>query len=283
MEIVRNVPVFAVIGDSAAYGTGDEIKPGEFRGWAKILADNFRNKCDYINYSRPGAKSTEISSIQLEKIKHHHPDLCAVIAGGNDLLRNNFDPELLYLNLQSTCKQLISIGSEILMLQLHDPNKLLKLPRLLARVLRRRVNAVNEVYDRIASEFDVVLVQTRSIPNVHDLKYWHIDRMHPGPMGHFLLARKFSELLRTRGWDIQLPHNFESPKKAKLENIKWYLRNAFPWFLKRSIDLLPAAIYLMSVEAINCAVERFKNKEQFEIVDLVKKRGQATNQILKAS
>jgi hypothetical protein len=34
--------------------------------------------------------------------------------------------------------------------------------------------------------------------------------------------------------------------KPKAESIKWMLRNGTPWFLKRSVDLLPAAIYLIA-------------------------------------
>jgi len=60
MESVRNYPTFVVLGDSAAYGTGDEISAGVFRGWAGFLAEAFQDGCDYFNFSRPGAKSIEV-------------------------------------------------------------------------------------------------------------------------------------------------------------------------------------------------------------------------------
>ena len=103
MDIVRSHPTFVVLGDSAAYGTGDEIKAGQFRGWAGFLADAFQEGCDYFNYSRPGAKSNEVVATQLPKALRQNPDICAVIVGGNDLLRNNFDPVLLYNNLRRIC------------------------------------------------------------------------------------------------------------------------------------------------------------------------------------
>jgi len=34
------------------------------------------------------------------------------------------------------------------------------------------------------------------------------------------------------------------------------LRNGTPWFLKRSVDLLPAALFLMAVEFINMKLNR---------------------------
>ena len=255
LYLVRSHPTFAVIGDSAAYGTGDEIAPGQFRGWAGFLSDNFRDGCDYFNFSRPGAKSKEVATVQLDKVLKQQPDICAVIVGGNDILRNDFDPILLHKNLQYICRSLLEIGSEIVMVELHDPLQLLKLPKLIARVLNKRVNAVNAVYRKIALEFDVVSIKTRKIPTVHQKSNWHIDRMHPGPAGHFLLARFIAEKLKQRGWAINLPAVLNIRETSKKEKILWLLRNGTPWFLKRSLDLLPAAIFLMVVEALKIAKE----------------------------
>jgi len=256
MDLVRSHPTFVVLGDSAAYGTGDEIKAGQFRGWAGFLADAFQEGCDYFNYSRPGAKSNEVLAIQLPKALRQNPDICAVIVGGNDLLRNNFDPVLLYNNLRSCCQQLLAMGSEIIMVELHDPNQLLKLPKLMRQVLGRRVNAVNAVYRKVALEFEIVTVKTRAINNVHDRKNWHIDRMHPGPQGHFMLARDIANQLRKRGWAISLPYQLTLTYRSRSEKITWLLRNATPWFFKRSFDLLPAAMILMTFEFCKTILEK---------------------------
>ena len=256
MDIVRSHPTFVVLGDSAAYGTGDEIKAGQFRGWAGFLADAFQEGCDYFNYSRPGAKSNEVVATQLPKALRQNPDICAVIVGGNDLLRNNFDPVLLYNNLRSCCQQLLAMGSEIIMVELHDPNQLLKLPKLMRQVLSRRVNAVNAVYRKVALEFEIVTVKTRAINNVHDRKNWHIDRMHPGPQGHFMLARNIADQLRKRGWAISLPYQLTLTHRSRSEKITWLLRNGTPWFFKRSFDLLPAAMILIMFEFCKSILEK---------------------------
>jgi len=256
MDLVRPHPTFVVLGDSAAYGTGDEIKAGQFRGWAGFLADAFQEGCDYFNYSRPGAKSNEVLAIQLPKALRQNPDICAVIVGGNDLLRNNFDPVLLYNNLRSCCQQLLAMGSEIIMVELHDPNQLLKLPKLMRQVLGRRVNAVNAVYRKVALEFEIVTVKTRAINNVHDRKNWHIDRMHPGPQGHFMLARNIADQLRKRGWAISMPYQLTITHRSRSEKITWLLRNGTPWFFKRSFDLLPAAMILMIFEFCKTILEK---------------------------
>jgi lysophospholipase L1-like esterase len=285
MDLVRSHPTFVVLGDSAAYGTGDEIKAGQFRGWAGFLADAFQEGCDYFNYSRPGAKSNEVLAIQLPKALRQNPDICAVIVGGNDLLRNNFDPVLLYNNLRSCCQQLLAMGSEIIMVELHDPNQLLKLPKLMRQVLGRRVNAVNAVYRKVALEFEIVTVKTRAINNVHDRKNWHIDRMHPGPQGHFMLARNIADQLRKRGWAISLPYQLTITHRSRSEKITWLLRNGTPWFFKRSFDLLPAAMILMIFEFCKSILEKIHPaRKSGELAFLSKIESDPTKlELLKAS
>jgi hypothetical protein len=39
------------------------------------------------------------------------------------------------------------------------------------------------------------------------------------------------------------------------------LRNGTPWFLKRSVDLLPAALFLMAAEIIKMSLSRFSKTE----------------------
>jgi len=285
MDLVRSHPTFVVLGDSAAYGTGDEIKAGQFRGWAGFLADAFQEGCDYFNYSRPGAKSNEVLAIQLPKALRQNPDICAVIVGGNDLLRNNFDPVLLYNNLRSCCQQLLAMGSEIIMVELHDPNQLLKLPKLMRQVLGRRVNAVNAVYRKVALEFEIVTVKTRAINNVHDRKNWHIDRMHPGPQGHFMLARNIADQLRKRGWAISMPYQLTITHRSRSEKITWLLRNGTPWFFKRSFDLLPAAMILMTFEFCKTILEKIHPaRKSGELAFLSKIESDPTKlELLKAS
>ena len=241
---------FAVIGDSAAYGTGDFDEAGIPRGWAHYLKESFREEIRYFNFSRPGAQSSEVKDVQLPKALDVEPDICAVIVGGNDLLRNGFDPQILHSNLLKTCHDLMIRGSEIMMVQLHDPGEILRIPRLLKRVLRRRVDAVNKVYEDVARELEIILIRTREIPDVHNPNNWHIDRMHPGPSGHQLLAREMASELRQRGWNIGLPTAIQTEMTPLAGRIIWLVRNGLPWFLKRSVDLLPVALILMALELL---------------------------------
>ena len=246
---------FTVIGDSAAFGTGDIDLAGNPRGWGYYLSQVFHDSCEYLNFSRPGAKSTEVKEVQLPRALERTPDICAMMVGGNDMLRNGFDPRVLYQNITETCHELMDRGTEIIMVELHDPGEILRVPRLLKRVIRRRVNAVNNVYYQVARELDLILIHTRNIPHVHDISNWHIDRMHPGPRGHQLLAREMASALQARGWRVDLPESQEADHHSRAAKLWWLLCNGAPWFLKRSVDLLPVAIILMLIETIRVIFE----------------------------
>ena len=245
---MERVATFAILGDSAASGVGDSDANGVTRGWGYYLTKHFLDPLVYVNLSRPGAQSGEVLAVQLPKALVHKPDIAAVIVGGNDALRNGFDPDRLHQNLRKTIAQLKEIGSEVLLLQLHDPTKIVPLPRLLGRVLQRRINAVNAVTHSLAREFNAQILATRSIDNIYDRHVWHIDRMHPSKYGHQLMAQHFRELLVEKNWNIAPIAFEEAPKKSKKDSVMWMLRNGTPWFFKRSFDLFPAAIILMTIE-----------------------------------
>jgi len=245
---MQRVATFAILGDSAASGVGDSDSHGVTKGWSYYLAKHFQDPLVYINLSRPGAQSAEVLEDQLPKALIHKPDITAVIVGGNDALRNGFDPIRLHKNLRQTIFELKESGSEVLLLQLHDPTKIVPLPKLLGSILARRINAVNRVTHSLAREFNALLLVTRSIENIYDRKVWHVDRMHPSKFGHQLMAQHFREMLVVNDWKISPIIFDEIAVKSKRDSVAWMLRNGTPWFFKRSFDLLPSAILLMMIE-----------------------------------
>lgn len=253
---MSQVTTFTVVGDSAASGVGDALPDGTTVGWSYYLAKSFQEPLVFLNASRPGAKSLEVLEDQIPKVLTHKPDICGVIVGGNDMLRNGFNPAKLHSNLRETLGELQRTGTTALMLELHDPTQIVPMPKLLARVLNRRVDAVNQVTRSVANEFGAILVNTRSMPNIYKLENWHIDRMHPSKIGHQRLAAEFRDLLVKSGWNLGPVEVDQVVSRNRKESIIWMLRNGTPWFLKRSFDLLPAALFLMLVELINSKLNR---------------------------
>jgi lysophospholipase L1-like esterase len=254
---MNRVATFVIMGDSAAAGTGDADRNGALRGWGYYLAQHFNQPLVYANLSRPGAQSGEVFIDQLPKALVLEPTLTAVIVGGNDALRNGFSPDVLRQNLRQTLKQLREVGSEILLLQLHEPTSIAPLPKTLGKVLNRRINFVNAVTRAVGAEFGAHILAVRDIPGVYDRNRWHVDRMHPSKFGHQILAQNFREILAPR-WDISPVALDPVTNRAKKDSILWMLRHATPWFLKRSVDLLPAALILVMGEYIRMLTRRDK-------------------------
>ncbi|CAB5054708.1 MAG: hypothetical protein F2935_01685 [Actinobacteria bacterium] len=244
---------FAIIGDSAASGVGDSDSLGNYFGWGYHLAQAFTEPLIYINASRPGAQSKEVLHEQLPKILIHNPELVAVIVGGNDLLRNGFSPQVFEENLNNTLAHIEKMGATSMLLELHDPTQIVPMPRLVARVCRRRVNAVNRSTRKLARRYSSVLLETRSLDGIYQREKWHVDRMHPSKLGHQFIADNFAHLLRKRGFEIGNVQFSSSNNRSRKDSIIWMLKNGTPWFLKRSLDLLPAILFLSITELIHIA------------------------------
>jgi lysophospholipase L1-like esterase len=241
---------FAVIGDSAASGVGDSDGKGNNFGWSYHLAKSFQEPLIFINAARPGARSAEVLEIQLPKILIHNPDLVAVVVGGNDLLRSNFNPKKFSENLRSTLVELVNRGCTIMLLELHDPTQIVPMPYLIGRICRRRVSAVNAATRKLAQTFGAVLMETRLQEDIYAREKWHVDRMHPSKLGHQFIAAQYAKLLAERGFEVGEVQIDPINNRSRKDSIKWMLKNGTPWFLKRSVDLLPGLIWLSAAEIV---------------------------------
>ena len=247
----------AVIGDSAASGVGDSDAIGNHFGWGYHLAQAFNEPLIYINAARPGARSGEVLEEQLVKVSVHDPELVAVVVGGNDLLRSNFSPTVFESNLRETLIRLVSTGATIMLLELHDPTKIVPMPYLVGRICRRRVAAVNKATSKMAQDFGAIMLPTRSLENIYSRSKWHVDRMHPSKLGHQFIASEFAKMLRDRGFDVGDVAISVVNNRSRKDSILWMLRNGTPWFAKRSIDLFPGLIWLSMAEIVYLVRSRF--------------------------
>jgi hypothetical protein len=88
--------------------------------------------------------------------------------------------------------------------------------------------------------------------------------MHPSKNGHEFIADSFAHLLRLRGFDVSNVQMSTVNNRNKKDSIMWMLRNGTPWFLKRSVDLLPAIVLLITYEFIRGLITR-ENEDGAEI------------------
>jgi hypothetical protein len=137
-----------------------------------------------------------------------------------------------------------------MLLELHDPTKIVPMPYLIGRICRRRVAAVNAATRELGKTFGAVLMETRSLQDIYAREKWHVDRMHPSKLGHQFIAAQYANLLTDRGYEIGEVQIDPINNRSRKDSIKWMLRNGTPWFLKRSVDLLPGLVLLSAAEIV---------------------------------
>lgn len=238
------------LGDSSVFGVGDhgtEI-PSVGYGWTGRLAHDLKAE-RFINVAKNGARARNLSQHQLPAALALSPHLALICIGTNDVLRGDFSPEEIRENLREICTKLSASGALVVLLGLPDPIRTAPGPMSLRRILSDRVIIINEILAEIAEEEIAVLVPTWESKIAHERRMWHVDRMHPSAVGHQHIA----DLVRRQ---LSLPRRSsakiatESSVSKKYE-MYWLLTNGAKWFAKRSIDLVPALIWLVVSENLS--------------------------------
>jgi lysophospholipase L1-like esterase len=248
-------PRIIALGDSSVFGVGDhgDAIPSVGAGWAGRLAHDL-TAGNFINVAKNGTRARHITKHQLSAAHAFRPDLALVCIGTNDVLRGDFSPEEIKNSLITVIETLSENNAVIILLGLPDPISTAPGPLALRKILSARVTLINEIYIELSERENVILVPTWDSKIAHERRMWHVDRMHPSAIGHQLIA----DLVRRK---LALPRR--SAKKlstlinmSKKFELYWLITNGAKWFAKRSIDLVPALIWLMVSENIRTLKDR---------------------------
>lgn len=233
-------PRIVALGDSVTVGVGDQVLPGGKLGWAAHLATAL-DAAHFANLATLGARARDVRDRQLAAAMTLRPNLSTLVIGGNDVLRGDFDATSVGRDVGVVCDALVCIGSQVVVVLLHDPRESLPGPRFIRDVLSRRARSVNSaIIDDVAGLPGVTVVDPRGRLAADDRTLWHIDRMHPGPHGHRALARMvIGELDAARFPLRQSVPIVPTARPGATRQAAWLIRNGVPWFAKRSRDLLP--------------------------------------------
>ncbi len=242
-------PRIIALGDSSVFGVGDhgDAIPSVGAAWAGRLAHDL-TAGSFINVAKNGARARHITQHQLSAAHAFRPDLALVCIGTNDVLRGDFSPEEIKDSLITVIETLSENNAVIILLGLPDPISTAPGPLALRKILSARVTLINEIYIELSERENVILVPTWDSKIAHERRMWHVDRMHPSAIGHQLIA----DLVRRK---LALPRR--SAKKlstsinvSKKFELYWLITNGAKWFAKRSVDLVPALIWLMVSENV---------------------------------
>jgi lysophospholipase L1-like esterase len=243
------------LGDSSVFGVGDhgDAIPSVGAGWAGRLAHDL-TAGNFINVAKNGARARHITKHQLNAAHAFRPDLALVCIGTNDVLRGDFSPEEIKNSLITVIETLSENNAVIILLGLPDPISTAPGPLALRKILSARVALINEIYIELSERENVILVPTWDSKIAHERRMWHVDRMHPSAIGHQLIADLVRrKLALPRRSAKKLPTSINVSKKFELY---WLVTNGAKWFAKRSVDLVPALIWLMVSENIRASKAR---------------------------
>jgi lysophospholipase L1-like esterase len=274
--------VFAALGDSITCGYGDPRPDGTWRGWAALLAEALGppDRVAFHNLAESGARTDDVVDHQLPQALRLRPDLAAVVVGVNDTLRSTFDVARVGAAIAATVGALRAGGATVLTARLPDPGRMFGLPQTLARPLARRIRAVNAVVDEIAVRYATVHFDAAGHPSTYDRRMWSVDRLHPGELGHRLLAASYADLLAETGWALDRRPALDaggSPPTRRAQ-ARWMATRGTAWVLARSTDLVPYLVAMAATEwwyGLRGAAQRLDAQVDREIAVALEHSGRA--------
>lgn len=229
---------FVAIGDSQTEGVGDPDGAGGLRGWAdrlaEILADGAAPELRYANLAIRGRRAEQIRAEQLGPALAMQPDLAAVLAGLNDVIRPRFDRSAVLDELAAMIAPLRAAGATVVTFTFPDIGAVAPVVRPLAG----RIRALNADIRDLAARYDAVLVDFEPVPAAAHRRLWAQDRLHLSPLGHELVARATAAALRVPGadesWRRPLPPVRRSWDEIVLDEARWTAAHMVPWLIRRA-------------------------------------------------
>ncbi|WP_062303923.1 SGNH/GDSL hydrolase family protein [Demequina subtropica] len=240
-------PRIVALGDSITLGVGDGVQRawGEV-GWAAHTAAAL-GASSFLNLAANGVRAQEMLERQVPRALAARPDVVLLTVGGNDVLRGDFSPVEVERALRGAIDRLARPGRRIVTVSLDRIGLFDLAPRRVAEAMARRVGEANAAIARAVALTDVEVIDGATLLASLGRRAWHIDRIHPSPLGHRALAGEAAALL-AGDWRPcgAVPAPPEPPSRAAVA--AWLAVNGVPWAVKRSRDLIPQVTMVVARE-----------------------------------
>lgn len=227
---------FVVIGDSFAEGLGDpnEDSPGGLRGWADRVAEEL-GKLDsdfaYANLAVRGKVIKQIRAEQVDAALALSPDLVAISAGGNDVLRPRADPDEVTAQLEEMVQKVTETGATVILFTSVDVGF-----QPVFRAVRGKAAIYNENLRRLAKKYDAFVVDLWALEEVQDARFWSDDRLHLNALGHHTVALATLNELNVPNDLSPLsppPNPTQNWRQARRDDVIWARTHFVPWVVRR--------------------------------------------------
>jgi lysophospholipase L1-like esterase len=229
---------FVALGDSFTEGLDDPAPDGQYLGWADRVAvalagptggSDFR----YANLALRGLGLDVVAGPQVEQAVAMAPDLVAVAAGGNDVLRPRFDVAALGRTADDAIRRLTKAIDTVVVFAGFEPAPGLPFGRTIAL----RAAAYNDLVRESAARHGAVLVDLWAMPELRDPRMWSPDRLHLSTAGHQLVAVRVLEALGepSIGAAVDGGDRAMTPSRlaARRADLLWARQYFLPWLGRR--------------------------------------------------
>ncbi|WP_062521254.1 SGNH/GDSL hydrolase family protein [Demequina silvatica] len=240
-------PRVVALGDSITLGVGDGVQRSWGQvGWAAHAAAGL-GASSFLNLAANGVRAREMLQRQVGVAVAARPDAVLLTVGGNDVLRGDFSPAEVEAALGSAVSQLARPGRAIVTVSLDRIGLFDLAPRRVAEAMARRIGEANAAIARAVAGTDVTVIDGATLLSSLGRRAWHIDRIHPSPLGHRALADAAVDVLGER-WPRRCAIAAPPPPPSPVAVAAWLAVNGVPWALKRSRDLIPQVTMVVARE-----------------------------------
>jgi lysophospholipase L1-like esterase len=188
---------FAAVGDSGAAGVTEALAGYACRTWFDRVADRLaiaQPALVRLNLGRRDATAARVTAEQLEPALEFAPDLAAVLSGGNDILRRQFDADATAADIATVVSALRDAGSTVVMTGLFDITNSPGVAPKYRQVMSERIARLSGVIAAIARESGALYVDLPAHPAGAEAIYGS-DGLHLNSRGQAILATEVLLLL----------------------------------------------------------------------------------------
>jgi lysophospholipase L1-like esterase len=183
---------YVAVGDSFTEGLDDPYPDGSsYRGWADLVAGQLTalaaesgSGFGYANLAVRGRLFHAVVTEQVPAALAMGPDLVSFAAGGNDVLRRQFDAVTLLARFNAVVGELRAAGADVIVFRFADVTR--RLPG--RRVVKPRVDLLNNAIVETARQYGAFMVDLWSDDEFANPLLWSVDRLHLSPAGHRRVA-----------------------------------------------------------------------------------------------
>ena len=231
---------YVALGDSSTEGLEDPSPDGSgYRGWANRFADHVaaaqRAPLLYANLAVRGRKTREVRSEQLDAALAMRPDLATVFSGVNDVVRRSCDVREVAADLEFMLRALRDQGATVLTITMPDLSAVVPL----ARLMRARLLALNELVREACTRTGAHCVDLAAHDVTTDMRLWDADRLHANSEGHRRIAAALAESIgagdQNTWWTEPLPPEHTRRALGTIAGeLRWARDYCLPWMWRHA-------------------------------------------------